>query len=310
MRQAVTNTPNTGRRRMTQRTREEIAAYLFILPWIIGFTIFHAGTILATFVIGLFETDLLSPPKFVGLQNYITLFTTDTRFMKALQVTTLYTLGSVPLQILLALGLAILLNQNVAGLGIWRTLFYVPSVMSGVAIALIWQWFYHPDLGLFNTMLAEIGIKGPRWLYSQQWALPSIIAMNVWSVGPLMLIFLAGLKGISREYYEAAAIDGANSWQQFVGITIPLLSPQILFNTVISIIGSYQIFSSSFVMTQGGPNNATLTLVLHMYTNGFLKARFGYAAAIASVLFVIILILTVIVLRFSSSFVHYEGRQT
>jgi len=297
------------RRPLSQRAREEIVAYLLLLPWIIGFTVFHAGTIIASFVISLFDTDLLSPPTFVGLQNYVTLFTEDERFQKALQVTSLYTLGSVPLQILLALGLALLLNQQVAGLGFWRTLFYVPSVMSGVAIALIWQWFYHPDLGLFNTLLGNIGISGPRWLYSQQWALPSIIIMNVWSIGPLMLIFLAGLKGVPREYYEAAQIDGANNWQQFTTITIPLLSPQLLFNTVISIIGSYQIFSSSFVMTQGGPNNATLTLVLYMYSRGFLMARFGYAAAVACVLFLIILILTVIVLRSSRSLVHYEGRQ-
>ncbi len=195
------------------------------------------------------------------------------------------------------------------GIGFWRTLFYLPSVVSGVAVGMIWLWFYHPDLGLFNLLLGRLGIEGPRWLVSQSWALPSLIFMNVWGIGTIMLIILSGLQGIQREYYEAARIDGANNRQQFWAITIPMLSPHIFYNVVLGIISSYQVFTASFVMTEGGPNNATLTLVLFLYSRAFLMARFGYAAAIAWILFLIILILTVFLLRSSRESVFYEGRE-
>ena len=236
------------------------------------------------------------------------MFFEDPLFWQSLKVSALYTLGSVPLQMLLGLGLALLLNQRVAGRGFWRTVFYLPSVVSGVAIAMIWSWFYHPDLGLFNNALLSIGIDGPRWLFSEVWALPSLILMNVWSVGPVMLIFLAGLQSIQKEFYEAAQIDGAGRRQQFWRITVPILSPQILFNTVLGIIGSFQVFTTAFVMTEGGPNNATRTLVLHMYSRGFLSARFGYSAALACILFVLLLVFIVFVLRSSRSAVFYEAQ--
>ena len=286
-----------------------MAAYLLISPWIIGFLIFVAGGLLFNFGLSFFQTDLLSSAKFVGLNNYRQLLTDDRLFWQAVRVTTIYTFATVPLQTLLGLGVALLLNQKVWGIGFWRTLFYLPSVVSGVAVGMIWLWFYHPDLGLFNLLLGRLGIEGPRWLVSQTWALPSLIFMNVWGIGTIMLIFLAGLQGIQREYYEAARIDGANNRQQFWAITIPMLSPHIFYNVVLGIISSYQVFTASFVMTEGGPNNATLTLVLFLYSRAFLMARFGYAAAIAWILFLIILILTVFLLRSSRESVFYEGRE-
>ena len=216
---------NLTRRSLRQQAREDIAGYLFLLPWIIGFLVFHAGAIFASFGLSLFDTDLLSPAKFIGLGNYLEMFFEDPLFWQSLKVSALYTLGSVPLQMLLGLGLALLLNQRVAGRGFWRTVFYLPSVVSGVAIAMIWSWFYHPDLGLFNNALLSIGIEGPRWLFSEVWALPSLILMNVWSVGPVMLIFLAGLQSIQKEFYEAAQIDGAGRRQQFWRITVPIRLP-------------------------------------------------------------------------------------
>ena len=297
------------RRRLSLRAREEIAAYLLISPWIIGFLVFVAGGLFFNFGLSFFQTDLLSAARFVGLNNYRQLLTDDRLFWQAVRVTTIYTFATVPLQTLLGLGVALLLNQKVWGIGFWRTLFYLPSVVSGVAVGMIWLWFYHPDLGLFNLLLGRLGIEGPRWLVSQTWALPSLIFMNVWGIGTIMLIFLAGLQGIQREYYEAARIDGANNRQQFWAITIPMLSPHIFDNVVLGIISSYQVFTASFVMTEGGPNNATLTLVLFLYSRAFLMARFGYAAAIAWILFLIILILTVFLLRSSRESVFYEGRE-
>ena len=297
------------RRRLSLRAREEIAAYLLISPWIIGFLVFVAGGLFFNFGLSFFQTDLLSAARFVGLNNYRQLLTDDRLFWQAVRVTTIYTFATVPLQTLLGLGVALLLNQKVWGIGFWRTLFYLPSVVSGVAVGMIWLWFYHPDLGLFNLLLGRLGIEGPRWLVSQSWALPSLIFMNVWGIGTIMLIFLAGLQGIQREYYEAARIDGANNRQQFWAITSPMLSPHIFYNVVLGIISSYQVFTASFVMTEGGPNNATLTLVLFLYSRAFLMARFGYAAAIAWILFLIILILTVFLLRSSRESVFYEGRE-
>lgn len=295
------------RTRLSLRAREEIIAYLLISPWIVGFLVFTLGALIFSLIISFYKTDLLSPAAFIGLGNYREMFFDDDLFWQALKVTSLYTVGVVPLQVSLGLSVALLLNQKIRGIGVWRTIFYLPSVVSGVAVAMIWIWFFHPDFGLFNALLANIGIDGPSWLYSEQWALPSLILMSVWSIGPGMLIFLAGLQGIPNELYEAAQLDGATTWRQFIYITIPMLSPQILFNTVIGIIGSYQVFTASFVMTQGGPNNATLTMVLYLYRRGFLMARFGYAAALAWVLFVIIMVFTLSTLRSSRSSVFYES---
>jgi multiple sugar transport system permease protein len=296
------------RRGLSLRAREELIAYALISPWLIGFLIFTAGALVFSLGISFFSTDLLSPARFVGLENYRQLFFEDDLFRQALKVTSLYTLGVVPLQVCLGLLIALLLNQKIFGIGAWRTIFYLPSVVSGVAVAMIWIWFFHPDLGLFNYLLGKIGIAGPRWLFSERWALPSLILMSTWNIGPGMLIFLAGLQGMPQELYEAAQIDGASGWKQFVSITLPLLSPQILFNTVMGIIGSYQVFTASFVTTEGGPNNATLTLVLYLYRQGFLTARFGYASAIAWVLFVIIMLFTALTFRSTRSAVFYEGQ--
>lgn len=300
--------PETHRKGLSLRAREEIIAYILISPWLIGFLIFTAGSLIFSLGISFFSTDLLSPAKFVGLGNYQQLFFDDDLFWQALKVTSLYTLGVVPLQIILGLSVALLLNLKVYGVGLWRTIFYLPSVVSGVAVAMVWIWFFHPDLGLFNFLLSKIGIEGPRWLFSERSALPSLIIMSTWNIGPGMLIFLAGLQGMPRELYEAAEIDGASTWNQFRAITLPLLSPQILFNSVMAIIGSYQVFTASFVTTEGGPNNATLTLVLYLYRQGFLTARFGYASAIAWVLFAIIMFFTMLTFRSTRSAMFYEGQ--
>ncbi len=300
--------PRSFWQRLSQRQREELAAYLFISPWLIGFLIFTLGAMLFSLGLSFFKTDLLTSFRFVGVDNY-TRFWTDRFVGQALKVTSIYTFTTVPLGTALALAIALLLNQDVRWRGLFRTVYYLPSVVSGVAVAILWQWIYHPDFGLINAMLAWIGIDGPRWLFSREWALPALILMTLWSVGGNMLIFLAGLQGIPTELYDAAHVDGANGWQRFLNVTVPMLTPTIFFNLILSIIGSYQVFTTAYVMTEGGPGSATLMLVLLLYRVAFEQFKFGYASAIAWLLFGIILVFTLMVIRSSTFWVYYAGEE-
>jgi multiple sugar transport system permease protein len=214
----------------------------------------------------------------------------------------------VPLQVLAALLIALMLNnRKIALVGVWRTLYYMPSIVSGIAVSMLWMWMLNPDFGLFNYLLSLVGIQGPRWIYSEQWAIPSFVIMGVWAAGSNMLLYLAGLQSIPTPLYEAASIDGAGSWSRFWRITLPMLSPTLFFNLVMTLIGAFQVFTQAFVMTNGGPNNATLTMVLYLYRKGFEQLHFGYASAVAWVLFVIIMAFTLLVFRSSTAWVYYEG---
>lgn len=290
---------------MSHQRRETLYGLLCISPWIIGFLVFTLGPIIASLVISLFRTDFLSTWDFVGGRNY-SLMVSDLLAQKALTNTAYYAFAVVPLNTTIALGIAVLLNQGIKGQGVWRTIYYLPSVVSIVAVSMLWRWLYHPDIGLLNSILAAFGIQGPRWIYSEQWAMPSIIVMAAWGAGGAMLIFLAGLRGIPTELYEAAEIDGAGSIRKFFAVTIPMLTPTIFFNVVMSIIGSWQVFAQSFIMTEGGPNNATLTLVLYLYRKGFQQFYFGYAASLAWLLFAVVLVFVLIALRSATAWVHYE----
>jgi multiple sugar transport system permease protein len=304
----TTAPPASRARRLSQRQREELAAYLFIAPWLVGFLIFTVGAMLASLGLSFVETDLLTTMHFVGLDNYLRLG--RDRFVgQALWVTTLYTFATVPLGTGLALGIALLLNQNLPLRSLFRTIYYLPSVVSGVAVAILWRWIYHPEFGLINSLLAQIGIDGPRWLFSREWALPALILMTLWSVGGNMLIFLAGLQGIPTELYDAAHVDGASAWRRFWHVTVPMLTPTIFFNLVLSIIGSYQVFTTAFVMTEGGPGSATLMLVLLLYRVAFQQFHFGYASAIAWLIFAIILVFTLLIIRSATQWVYYAGEE-
>ncbi len=290
---------------LSRTTREALYGYLTISPWLVGFLVFTLGPMLASIVISMFDTDFLTTWNFIGLSWYGKL-ATDTLVRKSLINTAYYAFGAVPLSTIIALSIAVLLNQGVVGQGVWRTIYYLPSVVSGVAIALLWKWLYNPEVGLFNAMLAWVGIQGPMWLSSEEWAMPSLIIMAGWSSGAAMLIFLAGLRGIPTSLYEAASIDGAGSLRKFIAITVPMLTPTILFNVVMNIIASWQVFTQSFTMTEGGPSNATLTLVLYIYRKGFQQFFFGYAAAVAWLLFVVILVFVLFAIRSSNRWVQYE----
>jgi len=293
--------------RLSLDTQEALFGYLFILPWAVGFLIFVAAAMTASLGLSLLDTDIISFTRFVGLDNYREMFQ-DPLFNKSLFVTSYYTFFSVPLNTAFALLVALALNQNLRGQGMWRVIYYLPAVISGVAVLRLWGWMFHPDLGLVNAALEVIGVRpGPRWLHSEAWAMPAIIIMSLWSAGGSMLIFLGGLQQIPETLYEAAMIDGAGRLQRFFHVTVPMLTPTIFFSLVMGFIGSYQIFNVSYILTEGGPNNATLTYVLYLYRKAFIQLRFGYASALAWALFVIIMVFTALSFRTSHWWVYYEG---
>jgi multiple sugar transport system permease protein len=289
-----------------RRLKQAIEGYLFISPWIIGFVLFTAGPILASFVLSFFRWSLIRPPRLIWFDNYIVMFTKDPLFWQSLRVTVIYVVTAVPLQLIFALFLAILLNQKVRLIPLYRTMFYLPSQVSAVAVAVIFLWIYHPELGLINDLLRLVGIQGPAWLISTRWALPALIGMSLWSVGGAMIILLAGLQDIPPHLYEAAALDGAGELAKFRYVTLPMLSPVIFFILVLGIIASFQYFAQAYVMTRGGPLNATLFYALYLYLNAFNFLKMGYAAALAWILLLIIIAVTIWQLRLARHWVYYE----
>lgn len=297
----------TPKKRMSLRRREEIEFWISITPWIVGFVLFTGGPILASLAFSLTDWTGLTTRNFIGLANYIAMFTTDTQFFAVLKNTFYFSFVSVGLGLVLSLLVAMLMNQKVPGIHVFRTIYYLPSVTSGVAIAIMWVWMFNPQMGLINYLLGLIGIQGPMWLASSQWAMPALILMSLWGIGNNMVILLAGLQGIPEHLYEAARIDGANKFHELLYVTLPMLSPVLFYILVISIIGSFQIFENVYVMTRGGPGDATRVFVFHLYMNAFEYQKMGYASALAWVLFLIIMGLTVIQLKISKYWVYYEG---
>jgi multiple sugar transport system permease protein len=293
--------------RLKLRQREAILFYLCISPWLIGFFLFYLGPILASFYYSLTEWDLLTSPQFIGLDNYVRLFTRDPLALKSFKVTLVYTLVYVPLDMVFGLSLALLLNQKLRGIGIFRTVYYLPSVLSGVAYVVMWMWMFNPQHGLINTLLSYVGIQGPRWLLDPKWALSALIIMSLWGVGRTMIIFLAGLQDIPAVLYEAAEIDGASRWKMFWNVTLPLLTPSLLFNLIFGIILTFQTFTNAFVATNGGPLDSTLFYVLYLYRKAFEHLQMGYASAMAWVLFLIVLGCTLVIFLTSGKWVFYRS---
>jgi len=275
------------------------------LPWILGFVLFTGGPILFSVIISFCDYDILTPARLIGTGNYGWMFTKDPLFWKSLW-NTLYMVVGVPLGMAVSLGIALLLNLKVRGVAVWRTFFYLPSIVPAVASSLLWIWIFNPNGGLLNSTLASVGIHGPNWLQSEYTSKLSLIIMGLWGAGGGMIIWLAGLKGISESYYEAASLDGAGTWQKFLHITLPLLSPYIFFNFIIGLIGTFQIFTQAFIMTQGGPVNSTLFYAYHLFNNAFRYLHMGYAASMAWVLFIIVFGLTVVQLSLQKRWVYYE----
>ncbi|MCX6043898.1 MAG: sugar ABC transporter permease [Chloroflexi bacterium] len=287
-------------------SREAAFFYLCVSPWIVGFILFTAGPMLASILISLTSWDFISSPTYVGLSNYQAMLN-DELFFKSLKVTTTYTLLSVPLGLAGGLLIALLMNQNLKGITIFRTIYYLPSVIAGVAVALLWQWIFNPNYGMINGILGLVGIDGPKWIYTEDWVIPAFVIMSLWGVGASMIIYLAALQSVPTELYEAAALDGAGAARRFQSITLPMISPVIFFNLIIGIINSFQIFTSVYIMTQGGPNNGSLFFVLYIYRHAFQYFNIGYASALAWVLFIVIMLFTLFIFRFSKAWVYYEG---
>ncbi|MBM4030399.1 MAG: extracellular solute-binding protein [Planctomycetes bacterium] len=296
--------------------REYRAGVMFVLPWLIGFVVFTGGPIVFSFIISFCEYDVLSPGRWVGVENYGYLLTGDPVFWKSVRNTAFMLIG-VPLGMAVSLGLAMLLNQKVKGMSAWRTFFYLPAIMPGVASALLWVWMFQPTDGVINRVLDAVGLNwllgamGAKvpvlWLQSEATSKPAIILMGLWSAGAGMIIWLAGLKGIPEHLYEAAEIDGAGRWAKFRHITLPMLTPYIFFNLLMGMIGTLQVFESAYIMTSGGPVDSTLFFAYHLFNNAFRFFRMGQACAMAWVLCIIVLIITIIQLRTAKMWVHYES---
>ncbi len=297
------------RRGLSQSQREEIWAWVLVAPWVIGFLLFILGPMLASLGLSLFDTDMLRS-HFVGLANYVTLFSFDeTRslFWKALYNTAYYVAFSIPLSMAIGFFIAMLLNQNIRGQSAYRVIYYLPSILPGVAVSLLWLWLFDAKFGIINWGLSLFGIQGMPWLYDTRTAKPALILMSIWGAGGNMLIFLAGLQGIPTQLYEAATIDGAGIWRRFASITLPMISPTLFFVLVTDTIYSFQVFTSSYIMTRGGPANATLMYVLYLYNLAFKQFKMGYASALAWVFFIIIMLITLSVFRSSDAWVYYES---
>jgi multiple sugar transport system permease protein len=280
--------------------------YLFITPQLIGLLAFWVIPLIFTFTMSTMKWDGFGAKEFIGLDNFITTFT-DPDFQKAMINTIYYTVLTIPPQVILGLLIALALNK-VRGKTLYRLFFFMPVVTSSVSIGVIWMWILNGDFGILNQLLSFVGITGPKWLTDTNWVIPSISLLSVWwGVGFNMVIFLAGLQGISSSYYEAAEIDGANRFHKFTHITLPLLSSTTFLITTMAIIGSFQVFDQAYVMTNGGPAKASYTLVFHIFDKAFIEFKMGQSASAATVLFAIILGLTLIQFRASKRWVHYEG---
>jgi multiple sugar transport system permease protein len=289
---------------------DRLTFWCFISPWLIGFCLFGLGPILASIWLSFTDYSLFKAPAWVGLANYRELWR-DPLILKSLGNTLFYVVFAVPLGTAGALLLAMLLNQKVKGIAIWRTIFYLPTIVSGVAMGVLWRWIFNPEVGLANTLLRPVlhlvGVADPQWLLDPAMAKPAYVLMSLWGMGGGMIIFLAALQGIPEHLYEAAELDGAGPVRQFFTITIPMLSPVILFSVTMGIIGSFQIFAQAYVMSGRGPDNSTLFYVLYLFDQAFRYFRMGYGAAMAWVLFAIVLIVTVIQFLFAKRWVYYEG---
>ena len=304
----------TGRRRVSKQVlREAIEGYLYILPWILGFLIFTLGPMIASFLLSLTNYNgLIWPPDFLGIQNYTDAFTKDKLYWLSLQRTTLYAVASVVLGVTGSLLAAVILDQRLKGTVIYRTLFFLPSLTPGVALALIWGWIFQPQIGILNYILRNLGVSDPPgWLASSDWSIWALLIMSLWAGigGGRMIIFLAGLQGVPNELYEAAEIDGATAYQRFLNVTVPLLTPTIFFNLVLGVIGAFQVFTTAYIATGGGPANSTYFYVLNIFNEAFSYGRLGKASALAWIFFVILLFFTYVQLQSSRKWVYYEYGQ-
>ncbi len=299
-----TNKPRSGLKR-----KETFQFYLYISPWIIGFLVFFLYPLLSSLYYSFTRYEIGGRPVWIGVRNYVEMFT-DPRYLNSIKVTFIFAVVSVPLITIVSLGLALILSQNLRGINIFRSIYFMPSVMPMVAVSLTFFYVLRPETGPLAGLLSIFGIEGPRWLGEPEWALPALIMIYVWLVfGGQMVIYMAGIKGIPSDLYEVAEIDGAGALAKFWNVTIPMLTPTIFLNLVLGIIGAMQIFDIPYVMTEGGPADATRTYMIHLYNRGWVEIRMGSGSAMGWILFLIIMAITLLVVRSSQAWVYYEGER-
>ena len=311
----IASDPKEGprfRRVASLKRQEAVAGFIYISPWLLGFLAFTAFPFLASFYLSFTDYTVVSQPRFAGFSNYVEALSGDDLFWGSLRRTFTYAVVGVPLGILGSLACALLLNQSLKGTTFFRVLFFLPSLTPLVALALLWQWIFQPDFGVLNFLLAKVGIDGPGWLSSIEWALPSLIIMALWGTvgGGQMVIFLAGLQGVPQELYEAVEIDGGGPWFKFRHVTLPMISPTMFFNLILGIIGALRVFTVAYVSTEGGPAYATWFYILHLYTQAFKYFNMGYASALAWIFFIILIAFTYLQVRASRHWVFYAGEQS
>jgi multiple sugar transport system permease protein len=293
------------------RRQETRAGLLFILPWLIALLVFTAYPVLATFYLSFTDYNILQPPSWIGLENYQTIFAEDPAFWTAARNSAVYAIVSVPLKLVVAFGLAVLLNMGVRGIGLYRTVFYLPTLVPPIAATVVFILLFSPRGGPINTILSWVGIQAPDWFNDPNWAMPALIVLGIWPLGVETLAFLAGLKEIPQDLLDAASVDGAEGWQRLRHVIIPLITPVILFNLVIGVIYSFQVFTQALVIggQSGEPLESTLVFLVLIYRNAFRYFSMGYAAALSVLLFIVVLLLTLLIFRTARSWVHYEGGQ-
>lgn len=297
--------------RSTLGRREARAGLLFVLPWLIFLLVFTAYPVLATFYLSFTDYNVLQPPRWIGLDNYETMLAADPAFWVAVKNSAYYALISVPLKLVVAFGIALLLNMSVRGIGLYRTLLYLPALVPPVAASIVFILLFTPNAGPINAILTGIGLRSPDWLNDPSWSKWTLILLGIWPLGVETLAFLAGLKEIPQDLLDASSLDGASPWQKLWSVVLPMISPVILFNLVIGIIYSFQVFTQAIIVggMGGEPLESTLMLVVLIYRNAFRYFSMGYAAALSVFLFVVVLLLTLLVFRSARSWVHYEGGQ-
>ena len=291
---------------VSSKRGENVSGFLMLLPWLIGFLLFMLGPVIAAFCFSFTEWDLVGKPRWIGAWNFKEMFTRDETFISSLSATFIYVVSAVLITVVAALLAAVLVHRKVRLRSGFRTIYYLPSLVAGVALCFVFAWMYNARYGVVNTILGFVGIEGPQWLFSKGWALVAIISINLFYIGGNMLIFLAALQNVPHQYYEAAEIDGASATRQFFHITLPRITPAILFCVVIGTIVAFQVFTEPYVITDGGPDDATNFYILHLYNKAFKDLEMGYASALAVILFMIIFVITYIQLRVSRRWVYYE----
>ncbi len=299
-----------SRRRLSLSRKEAILGFAYISPWLVGFVIFTAGPIIVSAYLSLTDYQVLVAPRYVGFANYQRALTgADDVFWKAVYNTIYYSVIFVPMSIVGSLAAALLLNVRIRGQSIFRTLFFIPSITPAIAAVFLWLWILSPDFGPLNNLLYAVGIEGPGWLGDPNWSKPALILMSLWGAvgGTTMIIFLAGLQGVPSELYEAAKIDGGSEWQQFVNVTLPMLSPAVFFNLVVGLIGALRVFTAAYVATGGGPLYSTMFYMLYLWNNAFKYLYMGYASALAWMFVLLALVLVVIQIWMARRWVYYEG---